>query len=334
MMNNIFNYAPKELVMDAFFAWIFKELNENNLTKYKLQFLNDMKIEGFTNKSKITDIKKQECNTDLIITIDNKDILFENKTTSTIHSNQLEEYKNNVPNCHQYIYMKLGYIDFNEKLQAKKHDYIIVGIEDIEKALHPIKDCCQIVEQYYAFLKNKYIEKSENIQKRMLNNDSTVYEVSDAQRIFLSGLYEKLYGKVKFLKFKYAANRGGTPWTQLSIAYTSKLYGEKGESIFWRIDKKKEKGYYIALKQYADIIDTYKEQKKKRLNILRICFNKLLEKKSNLHAGKVSNRGIKSSEIAIFYFEDNKHEQLSSKLKELSIEFEKEYTTLCKSSSY
>lgn len=333
-MNNIFDYAPKELVMDAFFAWIFKELNTPKLSKHKLHFLESLHLDGFNVNSEITQIERQKCNTDLLITIENKIILFENKTTSTIHSNQLANYKKALPNCHKYIYMKLGFIDYKEQQQASANGYIIVSIENIIRALEPLKQCCQIVNQYYEFLETRYIKKSQDICNAIKKNDETIYRHSDAQRIFLSDLYEKLYSKNLYAKnkdtltFRYSANKGGTPWTQLGIAHKDKQYGDTKESIFWRIDKKKKDGYYIRLTQYANIEKTYKKEKKDRLNKLRECFEELVKKKSSLKSSKVSNEGLKSSEIGIFYFKNNEYDKLFKALVDLSIEFVEKYKKL------
>ena len=327
MQNNIFNYAPKELVMDAFFAWLFEELNTDSLSNYKVEFLKNLKIEGFSDKSVISKIEKQKFNTDLLITIDDKKILFENKTTSTIHSNQLKVYKEKISNCDKYIYMKLAFIDYKERLEANKYGYTVVGAEDIKSALIPLKDCCQIVKQYYDYIEENYIHKFQQIKDSVENSDYKIYSELDAQRFFLSKLYEILEGKVEKLNFKYNSNNGGSPWTQLSIDQKPKIYGEKAESIFWRIDKKK-KGYYIKLTQYAKISKEYKKDKTKRLKKLRKIINNILKNETNIKKSEVTDRGLYSSEIAIFYFSENKYENLFQTLKNISIEFCKEYDKL------
>ncbi len=328
MGNNIFNYAPKELVMDAFFAWLFEELKTDNLSKYKADFLDNLNIKGFSNSSVIRKIEKQKFNTDLLITMDNdKKILFENKTTSTIHSNQLKVYKEKIPDCYKYIYMKLSFIDYKERLEAGDNGYTVVGAEDIQKALFPFKNCCQIVEQYYDYIEENYIHKFKQIKYKVKNSDPKIYSKIDAQRFFLSLLHEKLEEKVEELKFNYKANKGGNPWTQLTIIQKPKMYGEKKESIFWRIDKNK-KGYYIRLTQYAKISKEYKKDKMKRLKKLRKIMNNIFESETNIKKGEVGDRGLYASEITIFYFFENKYEDLLPTLENISIKFCKEYSEL------
>lgn len=327
-MNNLFAKATKELVTDAFLAWIFAELeNDKNLSKFKVHFLNELQIKDISENICITQTQLQADNTDLIVSMKDthsfKKILFENKTWTTIHSDQLNKYKLKFPNCHQYIYMKLAYIDFQERMEAFDCGYTVIGAKEIESAIRPFKDYSQIISQYYQYIKHEFIDYPINFYERMQNNDSLVYGERQPQRMFLSELHESLHDQLDYLYFKSGTNNNGTPWTHLEIAKKDTEYGDKNEYIFWRIDKKSGR-YYIRLNQYSNINQSKSDEKNSNLISQREIFNELLTK-CKLKASKPSNRGVKNSEIGLFYFDKNSYLELQETLVWFSKEFVEKY---------
>ena len=215
--------------------------------------------------------------------------------------------------------MKLAFIDFQERKKALECRYTVIGANEIESAIRPFKDYSQIISQYYQYIKDEFIDYHNSIYKRMLNNDASVYGERQAQRIFLSELHERLHGQLDYLCLKSGTNNGGTPWTHLTIAKANTEYGDKSEYIFWRIDKKSGR-YYIRLNQYSDIDKLNYNKKKENLTFQRKIFNELLTK-YKLTESKTSNRGIKESEIGLFYFDNNSYADLSNTLARFSKEF-------------
>ena len=329
-MNNIFKFSPKELVMDAFFAWLFKELYSNpSMQKYQVAFLKNLNITGLSSPWSSCEVEKQKENTDLVVTINEKEILFENKTISTIHGskyyrNQLHKYKTILPHCYKYIYMKLSFIDYEENKIAVSEGYSVVTSQNIQRALDPFKSFCQIVEQYYEYLDDNFLKKENTLFSEMETNCS-VYKYSVVQRKFLSDLYMKLDGHLKDMKLNYASNIGGSNWTQLRIAMSTKKYGTVNEYIFWRIDKKKKGGYYIKLTQYANIDSSYQLDKETELKRLRKIFDDLVAIKYSLISAKCQKRGMKSSEIGLFYCKDNSYYDLATQLVDFSKDFVAKY---------
>jgi len=146
-MNNIFDYAPKELVMDAFLCWCFNFFNSEDVEgkEFSVKLVNF--IYGLKHKGKklnVSDIKvkRQYLKSKIdvyvrITTTEGKVIhfIFENKLYSSPHSNQLlrhikeveEDYKKSWKKNEDkigegdekvYIYFKLGY-KFNEDRKEK-----------------------------------------------------------------------------------------------------------------------------------------------------------------------------------------------------------------------
>lgn len=328
IMNNIFAIATKELVTDAFFAWLFEEFKtDNELRKYQKEFLSKLKINGVSDEVCVERAEKQKKNTDLIVTLKDgeeyKKILFENKVHSTIHSKQLKRYKDSFPDCHKYIYMKLGFVYHSERKEAKKFGYDIVSAQDIESALHSFKNYNQIISQYYQYIKCCHVDRCDDMFERMKVNDSSVYSDIYSQRKFLSDLHESIYNLVEYTSFKSKANNGGTPWTHLCIAKKEAMYGDKSEYIFWRIDKKSGR-YYIRLNQYSYIDKSFKDKKMAELAVLRELFNKLV-KGTNLVTSSPSNQGLKESEIGLLYFDENSYFELVDNIEHITLDFVKSY---------
>lgn len=332
-MNNIFAIATKELVTDAFFAWLFEEFKaDDDLRKYQKRFLSGLKISGMSDEVSIEKAEKQKNNTDLLVTFQDgekrKEVLFENKVHSTIHSGQLERYKKNSPDCHKYIYMKLGYIYYSERKEAEKWGYSIVGATDIEAALRPFKDYNQIISQYYQYIKTCHVEQCADMFKKMEANDSSVYSNIYSQRRFLSDLHENIDSLVDYTEFNSKANNGGTPWTHLCVAKKASKYGDENEYIFWRIDKKSGR-YYLRLNQYSYIDKSFKTEKMAELKVLREIFIQLV-KNTNLVASSPSNQGLKESEIGLLYFDINSYSELMESIEQITLDFVKSYEKMSK----
>lgn len=334
-MNNIFNYAPKELVTDAFLAWCFTEFNDNPLIKSKASnFFYKLGLCHSINDD-INDIRvsKQEKNTDLIIRYKVNNIthqaLFENKIYSTTHSLQLSRYTQEFPDFIFYKYLKLGYINYSEHLEAKAAGYEIIDAKTLNSALNCICFDNYIADQYINFIQKQFINRHDEIINNLIHkNDYNLFEDSQAQQFLLSELHKSIYEIIPYTYFKYAANSGGSPWTQLDIAKRDNAYGEESEYLFWRIDKR-AKGYYLRLNQYSYIDNKFSEEKIKNLYYLRSKITPLLQN-YGLILGKISNRGVYESEIAIMFFEDNILIDIYKKLPELSIKISDLYRSISK----
>ena len=330
-MNNIFMYSPKELSTDAFLAWYVKEFDGNDVFKglatkffYELGLCNSL-------QDLIRDIhvSRQEKNTDLIIrySINGKktQALFENKTYTTAHSNQLERYSKEFSGFQYYKYMKLGYIPFAERKMAVGAGYDVIDVYQLRSALGETPKN-MIADQYREFLEEQFIRVQNEIKNELITeNKYSLFESSEAQQYILSTLHEKIDKQIPYTLFKFAANSGGTPWTQLDIAIRDNAYDEEAEYLFWRIDKR-GKGYYLRLNQYSDIEAQHWPKKEKNLKVLRDFVAPLL-KHNGLITASPSNRGIKESEVSIMFFVDNHLSKITPLLPSLSKEISSFYSS-------
>ena len=332
---NLFNHAPKELVTDAFLTWLFYFLDSNQqYEKKKIEFFKDLFLKTNDFEKKLSNIKinRQEKTISggridliLLFTLNGhqQKILFENKTWTSTSKKQLLSYKLDKPNLYKYIYLKLGYVNYFEKKLTSEIGYEIIDAFKLSNAISKIQTLHPIITQYYNFLNDRFTNYISSFKTKLFqNNDYSILNDGQAQQFLISELYKKLDNLLDHLEFKTGSS-SGRPWTQLYIAKKNKIYGNIDEFIFWRIDIRENK-YYIRLNQYAYINNEFKDLKKNRLNILREIALKL-NSKYRLKSGNLTNKGLKESEIIIFFLKDNDIAHLMNSLPQFSLEFVKKY---------
>lgn len=331
-MNNLFKYASKELSTDAFLAWFFKELDENpDISLYRSQVFNAL---GFTKEGETPvniHSKLQSGNVDLMLSFDVNDerrnILFENKTSSTIHSDQLNTYQKRFPDCYKYIYFKIGYIDALERQSLGKYE--LISAYDFYNAVSFLAHFHPIIHQYCAFLKDNWISKEENVLKSLANSSPDAFKSAIGQRYFIGELYDQLQGSDACLKFKKGVNKNGSPWTQLDFCQRKNYYEGINETLFWRVDSRSGRTY-LRINQYAAIPKDGLDiaaHKKRRLQALRKLAADI-SKPYDLKPGKLSNKGVRESEVIIFFFDENPCCLLKELLPEFTTNFQALYYQL------
>ena len=116
---NIFFHAPKELTTDAFLVWLLYLLDSDKAYETPKQTFFDsliLKRKDCGRPVGNVELRRQENNVDVLLTFhfeDNNEqqtVLFEDKTWSMPHSDQLARYKKIYPDCYRYFYYKLAYI--------------------------------------------------------------------------------------------------------------------------------------------------------------------------------------------------------------------------------
>ena len=307
--------------------WIIYEIRES-----KEDLVGFFKRLGLCNEGDVeisnVNIFLQEKHTDLILRYEIDSVphqaLFENKTYSTIHSNQLYIYKERFPGFNYYKYLKLARINYYEKKQAKDNGYDVLDSRDLYEALDSLTLESEVLTQYKEFLNNTFIKPLNEIEHKMLSeNKFELFKDRQAQQYFMDILYQEIDGFNDSINFKSHSNVGGSAWTLLDISHKDDIYGSAPEYLFWRIDKKSD-NYYLRLNQYAFIGKEYKNVKKQILRNLREVIEPLFT-----HYGLIvsppSNRGIKESEICILYFKDNDMCRVANVLVDLTKDVIKQY---------
>lgn len=331
---NIFHHAPKELVTDAFFTWLFYYLDsEENFSNEKDVLFNELLLKEEDKGKKVSNItvNKQVASNkgraDIILSFDIENelvsILFENKTWSTTNFNQLNSYQSAHPNLYKYIYLKLAYVNYEEEKLTKQCNYDIIDVFKICKVLEKIKHIHTYISDYYDYIKNTFEQKVNSFEVEIFNNNNPeILLDSQAQQFLLSHIYKKLDGELDNIEF-HVGSSSGKPWTQIYFGRTDNVYNGNPEIIFWRIDRRNG-SYYIRLNQYAYVDNRHKEKKLKRLGVLRKIINDIILE-YDVNKGVVRNSALKECEIAIFFLNNNNIKDLIDIIPDISTKFIKEY---------
>jgi ubiquinone/menaquinone biosynthesis C-methylase UbiE len=311
-MNNLFEHADKELVIDAFLCWLITEMNEEYLIGLRNDFVSnflkyDESVSGVVKKLKAA---KQENKVDVLCTLEtdqgDKEILFENKLRSTAHGGQLKRYRVDKPNAIDYIYLKLGYVHLLDREAAEGEGYSVKTANDIADLLAPYEGKHPFIDEFYKYVNQGFVKPQSQFEKYL--DDDAYSQLDDAE--FQQFVMEKIYRKLKKsgwkdtdLKFKTSANIGsGTPWTQLYFSKISEKYDINDEVLFFRIDKRSKK-LYLRVNLYSKEGDKYWQEKKERVKRLREVAGQM-QYGAKIHPGNVHNRARNEVEIAIYFFKE------------------------------
>lgn len=345
---NFFKYANKEGSLDAFLAWSISLLDgdesERQYAKNLLSFVlgdgslsDEDRIELYpydSKKKKAESIEtqqsfvvgKRKCRSDLIARIKIKEqthlIIFENKTNTSHHGEQLEDYKTHynqtsIEYDHKhFIYFKTGLFHDHD---AKVGDpWCVIKFEDWFGFLNKQTLNHQIFLQYKEWINHIATERKEKLanyrtgswkaQTELLKKDHFIqWElISDLRKILLDN---KLNNESEFFP-AYNDTSSGRPWTQMRIAGQDSRYVTKDEDLFYRLDSRTG-GFYLSLRHYKDVKNTKNTEliKVKRERFIR--FKDIWDEQINdikkitgIEFGKVSS-GVNESEIFVIFLNEN-----------------------------
>lgn len=321
---NIFFHSPKELTTDAFLVWLIYFLDSKEEYKvYKQIFFNNviLKKEDCDRAVSSVELKRQENNVDVLLMFRFEDdgeeqtILFENKTWSSQHSKQLARYKTIYPNCYRYFYYKLAYINSQEAKEIAQEQYEVIDADMMSSTIEKMVDLHPLIKMYYDYIAYTFVDTINSFHKKLfVEHHYNVLWGADAQKYLCDIIVKKMTEQnVPSLRITNGTSYG-RPWTEITITEKPEGYWE---CLFWRVDIRSGK-FYIRLNQYAEPSKEEIDYKMKRLEILRNEANSIVGSLQDLHLGKVNNRGIKESEVLIFFLEDNDLETLIEALPKIS----------------
>ncbi|MFH5885698.1 PD-(D/E)XK nuclease family protein [Halalkalibaculum sp. DA3122] len=198
--NNLFKHAQKELVMDAFLCWLANEADSNERwIDIKEEFLSLIGLEN----NKISTIQDIEARTqvdymDLLIELKTprgmEEIVFENKMWSTVHSKQLERYKEKKPDAAQYVYLKLGYLHRLDKQAARNAGYLIISAEQLFETLKPFKERHPFIREFADYLKADFVQPQKQFKQDLEDNNYEKFAKASFQQYVMDEIMDRLLG--------------------------------------------------------------------------------------------------------------------------------------------
>lgn len=181
-MENLFDYATKELSQDAFLCWLFSSFEDEGYghigKELIAEFVNmypdcNIKLEQITNI--VTHSQAEDIDIVVDFKVNDKDYILaiEDKTSSSHHDNQLVRYKDIIDGWNKkrkddkdrptfLIYYKTHRMDEWEKEEVKNAEWMNYSFERINAFWNKYTSCGNmIIEQYAKHIVESY-KKSTN----------------------------------------------------------------------------------------------------------------------------------------------------------------------------
>lgn len=180
-MENIFNFATKELSQDAFLSWFIANCNDQSIGEHSYDFINFLTGYDFKyGEIKKVTIKQQEHNMDIIVDLWTLNdlhyvIVIEDKTFSSAHSGQLKKYadimngwNNEEPdyiNRRRKVFYKVDYLTEQDNIELEKGNegfdtqdhWRIFNIKDIYNFFSKLPETkSEILNSYVEHIKKIY----------------------------------------------------------------------------------------------------------------------------------------------------------------------------------
>jgi hypothetical protein len=298
MFPSIFTYATKELSQDAFFCWLL----EWAWNKYEGKDLNVVanelikQIIGFKiNVDKKPLIKMQYKKIDFFVRLNDEiTIIFEDKTRTEMHDEQLRKYKeiieNEYPNDELFfVYLKTDLLFPNEQEKVSNAGYKIIDIFSISDILNiNIKN--DIYKDYYKFISEK-AKKYKNIESvgfSKWKQDEWIgfsYKlVRDLECYYNSGIWQGREFWIMFSELKWLYPQLSKETFCISLEIKHSIQTNKGRMcILLHIEKKRIPEYKLAKAKTG-----------------------IIQKLNNIYADKniITNNRAGKKQLEIGYFPD------------------------------
>lgn len=291
---NIFNYATKELSQDAMICWFLECLNSTN-KKYQefglnfVKFIFDDKNDKiksaklFNDASPKTQYNKIDVYAEIIINEKTvHSVIFEDKTNTYLHDDQMYKYINNIydetntekykkhleeNNCELgnilYVYFKTGFASNWEKEDIKQKQESIknkpkienvkfkeIYLDKINTFLNGKESIDNLLDDYIFYLRNLATIREEYINSFMKSSAECNEALDKENQAVSTLLLENIFGKGCWVEY--------TAKNKLAIVYPFYTQSPKHKNddkyrIFYNLGiKGSNSNYYLRLTQWRD----------------------------------------------------------------------------------
>jgi len=273
---NIFSYATSELSQDAMFAWLLSCSNpvikehDSSLYNVACSFLRLILGQPYYAVNNIK-VGRQWQNIDVWAEInDNAFLIIEDKVETSIHSNQLERYKNIVKKEYEgkrdqlfFVYIKTGNEPKSTLKEIEENGYRTVSRHDIINCLKSYGGNNSLITSYLNHLND--IEKATQSYRSL--------PVSEWGWYAWQGFYKELELRLNLTSWNYVANPSGGflgAWWHFKPITNGEMYLQFEEKkLCFKIayDGNKEQRSEIRNRMHEKLLAISKE--KKHMEILR-----------------------------------------------------------------
>lgn len=200
-MTNFFEIASDELTQDSFICWLLSNSEDKEIGNISKSFLDFLCGDHFDySKVKITKITRQFKHIDIIVDylVDGEPrlLIIEDKTNSSMHDDQLNNYYKEVSSWDKgkakkrivhYAYYKTGVVDEWEKKQL--NHFKLFSLNEIYEFFENLETKSQIINDYKNYIVKMYKDRNE------VSNSSLDLWTFDNWRTYFSKLVKDKYDK-------------------------------------------------------------------------------------------------------------------------------------------
>ena len=223
-MNNIFDFATKELSQDAFICWLFYNYNskDSQLKEIAYKFINYLTDFSFTvgDIEKMDKPKQQVHDMDIVIDFWAKGlhyiVVIEDKTTSSAHDSQLMKYSRRINTWDNdklrtiRVFYKTDYLTPKDEEELDEVDKLgkwkrinindiyqfFAGLDNVKSEI--LNSYIEHIKEIYNDSNNKELPKDNNIArwKAYFKNVVGPRVINDKHEVSF-GIYRNLYAYLK-----------------------------------------------------------------------------------------------------------------------------------------
>lgn len=289
-MNNIFNFATKELSQDAFLCWCLNWYNEPEAPLFPLA-KDLMALFGEVDLPDKLSLKiyQQWKKIDILLILPevNRVLIIEDKISAQERHRQIARYRGQMQNMTpperkklgiqagvtiKTVYFKTGfYYDCDRETAA---DVKVDGWAFFQ-ALAKYKNKSEILDSYLTYLQESLAWYERYGQYVITNFGADFWEWNIvnyhiAQHNFICDLFRDKFpasmwapGDERY-KIRQGVNIGGRPWTELTFLIKTYPNSEDDFYLFWRVDTDKN-GPYLSLRFYDKFAKNNRAEKERHI---------------------------------------------------------------------
>ena len=198
-ITNIFSFIPKSISSEAFLVWLINYLDsDSKYSQYKQSLFDNLLLKRDDKGKSVSQISinRQANNMEAMLsfhfngTDERHDILllFVDKESDMVPTEQLNRYKRFYPNCYRYIYYKTGYVTRIEERIVTLNQYDLVTGCMMESVLESISE----IKIYTDYLDSEGEALNYYHERLFLNHEKEILHDSAAQKYLLDTVLENI----------------------------------------------------------------------------------------------------------------------------------------------
>jgi len=318
--NNLFRFAPRELSQSAFWAWVLNSLDPSHDEREDVRAVGEALLERVGAGVPRTSIEVETEHTwgdagrvDIHVDIDGEaEVVVEHKVTAPLRPHKLFAYQESGDESVSFVLLSSSYDLWKRRTDDGYEGFepwTLLDAEDLLDILPSTATSHPVVADYRAWLSDR-VDEWKGLEEMALSEEpgerKEALKTVPGQWRFMERVTESFANDGR--QYGTRGRASGSPYTQFRFVER----GTGRDALIYRIEKLSG-GPVFRLRQYDPRADW--NDKKKRRDMLRECWNQCVEDAGALEWQRPSNRGKKNCNIASIDLRENSASELAEELK-------------------